>query len=279
VKGVPAALVTKDTKDPEVRNDFENPLNPENPANPDHYSYSHYADPETARRFDERRFGGPIGALIAETQARVLTEFLGDVRGKTLLDVGTGTGRAAIVLAQAGARVTGIDASNEMLAVARPRAAQAAVAISFQHGDAHALGFGDQSFDAVISLRVLMHTPRWQTCLAELCRVSRDLVVIDYPSRRSVALLESLVRRAAHAAGIRTEPYRVLSPAQVERAFTEAGFRVCAVHRQFVLPIALHKAIGSRAITERVEHALERTGLLAWFGSPVTLVAERCARS
>jgi hypothetical protein len=51
------------------------------------------------------------------------------------------------------------------------------------------------------------------------------------------------------------------------------------VHRQFVLPIALHKAIGSRAITERVEHALERTGLLAWFGSPVTLVAERCARS
>jgi 2-polyprenyl-3-methyl-5-hydroxy-6-metoxy-1,4-benzoquinol methylase len=252
---------------------------PEHPEHPDHYSYRHYADPETARLFDERRFGGPIGALIAETQARVLTEFLGDVQGQTLLDVGTGTGRAAIVLARAGAIVTGVDPSDEMLAVARPRAAQAGVAVSFQHGDAHALKFADRSFDAAISLRVLMHTPGWQTCLAELCRVSRGLVVIDYPSKRSVARLESIVRRAAHAAGIRTEPYRVLSPAQVERAFTENGFRVRAVHRQFVLPIALHKAFGSRALTERVEQGFERTGLLAWFGSPVTLVAERCARS
>jgi SAM-dependent methyltransferase len=250
-----------------------------NPANPDHYSYTHYADPETARRFDERRFGGPIGALIAETQARVLTGFLGPMHDKAVLDVGTGTGRAAIVLAKAGATVTGVDPSSEMLAVARPRAAQAGVAVTFQLGDAHALAFADRSFDAVISLRVLMHTPRWRTCLAELCRVSRELVVIDYPSSRSVALLESLVRRAAHGAGIRTEPYRVLSPAQVERAFAEAGFRVRAAHRQFVLPIALHKTIGSRAITERVEDALKRMGLLARFGSPVTIVAERCARS
>ena len=39
-----------------------------------HYSYSAYANPEMARTFDEKRFGGPIGELVAGTQARVLAE-------------------------------------------------------------------------------------------------------------------------------------------------------------------------------------------------------------
>jgi hypothetical protein len=48
-----------------------------------------------------------------------------------------------------------------------------------------------------------------------------------------------------------------------------------AVHRQFVLPIALHKQFGSRAATERIEAGLARTGLLRLLGSPVTVMAER----
>jgi hypothetical protein len=43
------------------------------------------------------------------------------------------------------------------------------------------------------------------------------------------------------------------------------------------LPIALHKAIGSRRFTISTERLLDRAGLLKLFGSPVTLVAERCA--
>ena len=38
----------------------------------EHYSYTYYADPTTAVSFDERRFGGPIGELVAATQERVL---------------------------------------------------------------------------------------------------------------------------------------------------------------------------------------------------------------
>src|SRR4051794_4264836 len=67
-----------------------------------HYSYTVYADPVTAASFDERRFGGPIGQLIAVEQARVLAEFAGPIEGRSILDVGTGTGRAAIVMARAG---------------------------------------------------------------------------------------------------------------------------------------------------------------------------------
>ncbi len=80
-----------------------------------------------------------------------------------------------------------------------------------------------------------------------------------------------------------------MTNATIADAFDEMGdilefqganqFRVRAIHRQFVLPIALHKVIGSRSFTTRSEAAFNRLGLLKAFGSPVTLIAERCAIS
>jgi SAM-dependent methyltransferase len=245
----------------------------------DHYSYSAYADPEMARTFDEKRFGGPIGELIAGTQARVLANMIGRIHERDILDVGTGTGRAALMLARGGAHVTAVDASKAMLAMARQRAAEQHVKVRFQVGDVHALKFPDREFDAVVCLRLLMHAPDWRRSIAELCRVAERLVIVDYPSARSAAAVEAAMRRLAHAAGLRTEPYRVLTHRAVVEAFDQSGFRIRSVHRQFVLPIALHKAIGSRRLTLWSEDLLDRAGLLKLFGSPVTLVAERCASS
>jgi len=245
----------------------------------DHYGYTLYADPETARTFDDRRFGGPIGELVAGNQARVLLEFLGRVEDRKVLDVGTGTGRAALLLARAGAKVTGIDPSEAMLEVARSRAAEQGVAIAFCVGDAQALDFADRSFDATVSLRVLMHTPRWRECMSELCRVSDRLVIVDYPTSRSLAALQSAWRRLLHAFGVRTEPYQVFSHTDIADALTSCGFRVRTVHRQFVLPIALHKTLSSPRFTLTIEGLLDRIGLRQVFGTPVTLVAERCETS
>ena len=249
------------------------------PSSRDHYSYRYYADPNTAATFDDRRFGGPIGGMVAAAQAKVLSNFVGRIQGRTILDVGTGTGRAALLFARGGARVTGVDASDEMLAVARQRAAADSVAATFAVGDAHALTFADRSFDVAISLRVLMHSPDWRRCIAELCRVADQLVILDYPSAQSAAAVQSVGRRMLAAVGGSAEPYRVLSDRDVALALTRCGFQVRSVHRQFVLPIAVHKAIGSRRFTTRVEHWLERAGLLSRFGSPVTLVADRCLTS
>ena len=246
---------------------------------PDHYSYRHYADPATARSFEDRRFSGPIGQLVASTQARVIANFIGRIHQREILDVGTGTGRAARLLASGGARVTAVDASEAMLAIARERAAAEGVAITWRVGDAHALDFADRSFDVVVSLRVLMHTPEWRRCIAECCRVANRLVIVDYPAAMSVAFVEAAARRVAHAVGRPTEPYQVFTDAEIRGAFESCGFRVRSVHRQFVLPIALHKAIGSRRLTTRIERILDRVGLLGLVGSPVSIVAERCASS
>ncbi|MBS1817801.1 MAG: class I SAM-dependent methyltransferase [Acidobacteria bacterium] len=241
----------------------------------EHYSYTFYADAANARAFDARRFGGPIGDLVAKGQADVLADMLGPIQGRRIIDVGTGTGRGAFLLAAAGARVTGIDASEEMLAIARERARETHAAVDFQVGDAHDIGFPDRAFDIAVSLRVLMHTPRWRQCIGELCRVASHAVILDYPSARSTALLESIGRKLLHPIGMSSEPYRVFLDGQVRGELQRHGFRVVAIHRQFVLPIAVHKAIGSRAFTEASERWLARIGALRFLGSPVTVYAER----
>lgn len=230
-----------------------------------------------AESFDGMRFSGPIGRLLAESQEQVIASFLGPLEGMRVLDVGTGTGRAAIALASRGARVTGIDASDEMLAVGRRRAGDAKVDIDFVQGDAHGLAFDNHSFEVVVCLRVLMHTPDWRRSLAELCRVAGQRVVFDYPSLMSAAALQSVARHLANASGARTEAYRVFSDRSIRAALRANGFRVARLHRQFVLPIALHKRIGSAAATTRVERALQQAGLNWLLGSPVTALAERCA--
>ncbi|PYR78078.1 MAG: SAM-dependent methyltransferase [Acidobacteria bacterium] len=247
------------------------------PALSEHYSYEVYADPQMAERFDALRFGGPIGRLIADTQEQQIAEFLAPLAGRQVLDVGTGTGRAAIALARRGAAVTGVDASREMLDVAERRAREADVRVAFVRGDVHALDFADRSFDAVVCLRVLMHTPDWRRSVGELCRVARRQVVFDYPARWSVAALQALGRTVTHALNRRVEAYRVFSSRQVAAALAAHGFRIAAEHRQFVLPIALHKRIGSAGWTTRVEGAMSHAGVTRRFGSPVTIVAERCA--
>ncbi len=68
-----------------------------------------------------------------------------------VLDVGTGPGFYAIILAQRGYRVTAVDYSEKMLEQARQNAGPLAEKICFRQMDAQALEFPDGGFDAVVS--------------------------------------------------------------------------------------------------------------------------------
>src|SRR6185312_3721170 len=83
----------------------------------DHYSYRIYADPETARNFDQGRFGGPVGEFIKRAQEEAVFSTLPDVSKWNVIDVGAGTGRFTIPFLERGATVTACDASEHMLQV------------------------------------------------------------------------------------------------------------------------------------------------------------------
>ena len=90
-------------------------------------------------------------------------------------------------------------------------------------------------------------------------------------------LSSSGIRRGDNLIAINNAPIpdAAAFDAAIRGAFAAHGFRLARQHRQFVLPIALHKAVGSRTTSERVERVLASAGLLGLAGSPVTVLAER----
>jgi len=95
---------------------------------------------------------------------------LGDARGLRVLDVGCGTGRHSVRLARAGARVTAMDFSEEMLAKARGK--PGAEGIRFlQHDLARPFPLDDSSFDLVVCCLVLDHIKDLGLLFREMARV------------------------------------------------------------------------------------------------------------
>lgn len=99
-------------------------------------------------------------------------ELLRDVGGLSVLDVGCGTGRHALRLAERDARVTGVDFSAGMLLKARAK--RGAERVTFvEHDIVRPLPFASEVFDRVISCLVVDHIVDLGVFFAELRRVCR----------------------------------------------------------------------------------------------------------
>lgn len=89
----------------------------------------------------------------------------------SILDVACGTGVLTKALADAGARVIGIDASEDYLEGARRRRSHPHV--RYEHGDVRDLRFDDGVFDAAVSTLALDVIPEFEQVVAEMKRVTR----------------------------------------------------------------------------------------------------------
>src|SRR5215207_6715221 len=82
-------------------------------------------------------------AARLEPAAQGMVERAAPQSGERVLDVGCGTGNAALLAAARGARTTGIDPAPRLLEVARQRAAALGLVATFAEGQAAALPVGD----------------------------------------------------------------------------------------------------------------------------------------
>ena len=84
-----------------------------------------------------------------------------EVRGRSVIDIGCGGGVLAESLTRLGARVTGLDLSEQLLGMARAHAAAQGLTIHYRHVSAEDLAREQPgSFDLVTCLEVLEHVPR-----------------------------------------------------------------------------------------------------------------------
>jgi ubiquinone/menaquinone biosynthesis C-methylase UbiE len=139
---------------------------------------------------------------------QALLGLLNPAPGERVLEAGCGSGllcrQIAGRVAPSG-RVTGIDASQEMVAAARQYARRLGPEeqVDFEVGQAEALAYPDGAFDAALAARLLLHVTEPERVVAELCRVVRpggrvalmdwdfDTAVVDHPDRE-------LTRRLLH---------------------------------------------------------------------------------
>lgn len=161
--------------------------------------------------------------------------------GARVLDLGCGEGRHVHGLAMAGDyTVIGVDLDTASLAKAKagleslpapstPRGGT----ITFEHGDATALPFADDSFDAVICSEVLEHLPDYSAALAEIRRVLRPegMLCVSVPN----AWPERICwRLAPPPGGYAFEPgghIRIFDRAELRIAVERHGFAKVKEHR------------------------------------------------
>jgi toxoflavin synthase len=196
----------------------------------------------------------------AETHS--FMKLIGDVGGKSVLDIACGEGHFARLLRNAGAaEVVGIDISERMIELAREQEARQPLGIEYRVEDARAVA-GHADFDLVVGAWLLVYA---QTA-AELVQMCRGLAsrlslggrfvtlvsnpsVYDFdplPDYRKYGFTLSLADRAFEGAPTKVillledstleiENY-YMPIAAYESALTQAGFRDFAVHMPEVSP-------------------------------------------
>jgi ubiquinone/menaquinone biosynthesis C-methylase UbiE len=154
-----------------------------------------------------------------------------------VLEVAVGTG-LNLGLYPPSVRLTGVDLSPEMLAVARSRAASQGRAIDLKEADAEVLPFGDDTFDTVVCTLAMCAVPDERAAIGEMRRVLRPggrLLLLDHvgsnwwPIWAGQRLLEMVTIRTAgehmtrrprplvEAAGLVVEESERLKAGTVER--------------------------------------------------------------
>jgi len=207
------------------------------------------------------------GNILIDEEERVVHPLLAVVPIGRALDAACGTGRHARWLADRGHEVVGIDASEEMLALARDKVP----AGRFQVGQLEALSLHDASVDLVTCALALTHLTAIDNAIAEFARVLAPggrLILSDVHPLSAGLGLHAFFRTESGIRGCIRNQYHPVS--HYLAAFKLAGFEVV---RCIEVPWG-EDAIAAQPVYHFIPEALG----LALRGLPLLLVWEVVAR-
>lgn len=144
--------------------------------------------------------------------------------GTRLLDAGCGSGLALQLAAASGATVSGLDATPELLAIARERLPEADLRV----GDLEELPFDSGVFDMATAFNSLQYAADPKAAMAELLRVTRPggLVAIGLwgdPARCQTETLFQALRALAPPPPGTPSPLDLSAPGKLQAYMAEAG--------------------------------------------------------
>lgn len=127
-----------------------------------------------------------------------LAPYIVEASDKEVLDAGAGTGRVSLKLHKAGAKVTALDISPEMLGKLQQKEPE----IKVVEGDMEEMPFEDEEFDMVFSSLAMVHLKKVDTFLDECYRVVKDggkVVLVNIHYRKSMMLRDGQGRYTIQA--------------------------------------------------------------------------------
>jgi len=228
--------------------------------------------PDIASSTDDyaTRFSGKIGAWFLEVQKRATLRFLKPygVESRRIIDVGGGHGQNVAGILESGHQlvVTGSDAT---CAHRLERYLAEHKTLSFKICPLTQIPVPDREYDAVVSYRMLSHLDHWPEFVGELCRISKDRVIVDYPTYRSANLLNSLFFKMKKGVERNTRQFTIFNERDIIAVFEKHGFQLEGRVGQFVLPMAFHRMHKQVFLASFVEGICGVLGISWLFGSPV----------
>lgn len=229
-----------------------------------HIDYSGHA-----REYDARRFDGEL-AYYEWLRLRALDKALAGIpKAASILDVGCGTGRGILSLAELGFKnVTGIDLTEGMLLQAQSKTRTGGLKDGrIVRGDAFSLPFANRKFDVVTSFNFLhMFQLRLQhELVTEMRRVARDAVAVEFESLHKGLVVSRYPEQRRHRHSTKFN-----SCLEVRQMFGRGQFASYRVVGS-VLPLLhrwLRHAPGAGATVDAVTHL----PLVGWLASRVFVV-------
>ena len=191
---------------------------------------------------------------VYPTDGRVVEQILaeGPVSGRLVLEVGAGSGRDSISLAEAGATAVLLDYSAPSLEVARGVAARAGRRVHLVRADALAMPFRDGSFHVVFHQGLLEHFRDPRPLLQENVRVlgERGILLVDVPQRFHLytVLKHLLIAAGRWFAGWETE----FTIGELERLLGAAGVTVTRRYGGWMVPGLFYRSLRLVLLRSRV---------------------------